>query len=607
MIKQIILSIHHELPIGLSEEVLARLYKDEVRPFIRLFYARQEWPFTHYLCGESLQWLKAFRPEAISALGELVSRKQMELLGGAYYAALIPLLSLQDKTAQMVEMTFALREYFGKKPHGAYLNGDVWEPSLAHSIKTGDLSYTFVDRNHFILSGIANPGELFLTEEMGKTLAIFPFYRPNLEGDVDTEIEHILQIPCEGDGLLTLMTDARDVNALERLLNGLQSNGIVFTLPSKIMKHSNKPLSRVYLPASSGAVFHSHSHFYRNELFKHFSIRLFHAKSIHTALSVRQIKRDKSRKHIAIQSVLRAQNHHFYWHSRYGGFYSAFARIEAMNHLLLADQIVREADAIDYGLVRADFDMDGIDEALYQSALSNMFVHARGAVLFVLDFFPSSVSLLNVFNQSHVAGYSRAFHDFFFDRSFSYQQWVEEASIDESGEFINSVYDLVQLRGGTKQVRYYIERNFDETLLALQKEYRFYPAMLEVKYLFNNHALGYVRRKLGIELNFSLDDSYKILVDGIVHTNNSLKDIQVFTLCSVRHRVNIIIESSLPITLWHKSLYGHCHGVGVHHQGVSILLLHSMNLQPTEQLALDITLKLEVLNSIIKDNSPLIV
>lgn len=42
-VRQIILTIHHELAIGVDENRLNELYETELRPFIRLFYARQEW------------------------------------------------------------------------------------------------------------------------------------------------------------------------------------------------------------------------------------------------------------------------------------------------------------------------------------------------------------------------------------------------------------------------------------------------------------------------------------------------------------------------------------------------------------------------------------
>ncbi|NIZ41175.1 DUF1926 domain-containing protein [Entomospira entomophila] len=594
-VRQIILTIHHELAIGVDENRLNELYETELRPFIRLFYARQEWVFTHYLCGETLQWLQVYHSEALSAMHELVSRKQMEILGGSYYPAFIPLLSTQDRTAQMVEMALALRTHFGKKPHGAYLNGDIWEPSLAHSLKTGDLHYTFVDRSRFIASGIYNPGELFLTEEMGKVLSVFPFYRLKLDGDIDAEIEHILQLPCEGEGLLSLVSDASDVNALEKVLNGLQSRGVVFTLPSRIMmksKNGLKALPRVYLPASSGAVFNSHTQFYRNEIFKHFSLQLFHAKNIYTALSVRQIKRDKSRKHAAIHSVLRAQNYQVYWQSRFGGFFNARARAIIMDHLLQADMIVREADAINYGLIRADFDMDGMDEALYQSRVSNAFVHARGAALFTFDYFPAGLSLLNVFVTDHMAGYSRAFHDFFFDYSFTYENWLHSFSEHEEGQFAQQIYDLVDWKLGSKAVRYSIERNFDETLLLLQKEYRFHPSSLEVRYLFANQALGYIHRQFGVEFNLSIAEDTHLVVDKEILLSNVSLQTQSFSLHLLSHQIYIHFEVSELVTIWKKDIFGECAEIGKHHQGVALLLLFPMDLNPSSETSLSIKMRI---------------
>lgn len=85
----------------------------------------------------------------------------------------------------------------------------------------------------------------------------FPFERLNLDAEVDAEVQRILDLPCDGDGLLSLVSDGRDVVALERILNALQAKGVQFTLPSKILtryKTLSKPIKRVYLPASTGVV-----------------------------------------------------------------------------------------------------------------------------------------------------------------------------------------------------------------------------------------------------------------------------------------------------------------------------------------------------------------
>ncbi len=597
-LKQVILSIYHEFPVGMSHEEHHKFYEDEIRSVIRMLYARPEWLFCHYMCGETMQWLQDYHPEVLSALSQLALRKQNEPLGGAFYAALLPLIAVPDRTAQMVEMALALRSHFGKKPRGAHLHLGVWESSLAHTLKSGDLEYTIVPRALFIANGESAPGELYLTEEMGKTLMLFPGYELNLEIDPEHEALNVLALACEGDGVLALTTNASNVTHLEKILHHLHTAGIQFTLPYKHIKPKTQaqPLKRIYLSAAHISNVPSFTSFYRNELFNQVELQLFHAKSLHTAVAVRQIKKDKSRKNEALQALLKAQNHQFYWQSRFGGLFQASARHLATRYLLEADAIAREAGVVSFGLIRADFDMDGVEEALFHSIAMNAFVHNCGGVLFTLDHIPTTFSFLNVLDTHHCSSAARAFHDLVFKPTFSYEQWRGSWQDVECAGFNSTFYEGVQVKTGNKEVQYHAARHFEDTLLSLDKNYRFHTSGVSVTYYLKNDALGVIDHYFAIEINLSLAvDTLFSINNGVPSEERMFNEVKGLEMFSSKQCYTLALRFSQAVQVWIKQLYGTANEQE-HHQGYAILLLLPLQLSPTEESTLAVDLDVGVLN-----------
>jgi alpha-amylase len=111
---------------GLDSSVYEEQYQTIYKPLISSLYAQPELFFTLYLSGTLIDWMEQHHEEFFMILEEMVSRKQIEVLGGGYYSPLFPLIPPADRVGQTELLTTVLRKYFGKRPRGAWLTASAW-------------------------------------------------------------------------------------------------------------------------------------------------------------------------------------------------------------------------------------------------------------------------------------------------------------------------------------------------------------------------------------------------------------------------------------------------------------------------------------------------
>lgn len=551
-LRQIILLVGRDFPVGASQKQRELYYQEAVKPLIQLLYARQEWAFCLYLCGDAAAWLNAAHSEAVSALVEMAARKQLEFLGGSYSGALLPMIPAPDRIGQMEAMALAVREHFNCKVRGAFLPYGVWEPSLPHILRSSDLFYTFAPAELFCRSGGAQSAGPYLVEEMGKSVHVFPYCRLAGDGDAGQEAERIMQFAGDEEGVLALAFDHNNTLFLEKTLNALQSKGAGFCLPGAYLKkNANKLCKKIYLGASDAQAFGSSQPFYRNFLLQNKDVQLLYAKALHSSVVARQIKKDKSRKSVACSAIWRAQNHQFYWRSAFGGVANPAARAEAYRNLLQADAIAREAGAVSYGLVRTDFDLDGAQEALYQGAVYNAFTQSAGGALFELDYLPAEKACLNVFGEYEL---KRAFHDLFLPPETDYRQWA--LNLCDCGVFKTAFYDLAEVKNDVLSALYKAERPFCDTLLAIEKRYSYKQREIHVHYTLNNNALGLIDKLFAIEFYLSLPADCEFEINGENWHGIESEFVETFSIIDKEAGLRMSYCFSEAAFLWRQELAG---------------------------------------------------
>lgn len=171
--------LHAHQPIGQENYVFEDNYTKAYLPFLEEL-ARTRVKVNLHFTGILLAWLARKHPEYLDSLQELVQRGQVELLTGAFYEAILPVIPERDRVRQITRQTRWIRKRFGAAPQGLWLAERVWEPQLVDTLANVGVEWVCVDDAHFLSEGIP-PDQLagyFTTDSENRRLVrILPLDR----------------------------------------------------------------------------------------------------------------------------------------------------------------------------------------------------------------------------------------------------------------------------------------------------------------------------------------------------------------------------------------------------------------------------------------------
>ncbi len=559
-ITRFILFLNHHFPsdcLGHAKQEL--FYQQQFKSLIQLLYARSDWNFCLTLNEEISQWLLSYHPEAIQALTEISHRKQLEMLGGPFNNAFLPMMSNTNRLEQLESSSVWLRSTFGRKPRGIHIPYGIWEPHLAQTLASCGIEFTFASRELFLEANCPNPSHPYIVEEGGKSLFIIPYHQLDDEKTPEEELHFLLSLPSKNESILGLSLMNGNTAWLERMMNILHANGAQFYLPTPYLKKlpaTAHTFPLIYLPASTGKILGSQESFYRNAILKKREARWLYARVMYSQLMARQIKNDKSRKKNASESIAKAQNHQFYWHSYFGGLSHPNLREFAYSELLASDQLARDAKAVTYGLVRTDFDFDGLQENIYHSPIYMVMNHQKGGVIFEFSLFSTQKNLFNVYHQlgEDFDEVKRGFHDLFLPIDATYTQWL--GNLVDRGIFENSYYELKESKNDPASLLYIRELPIQETLLEIRKHYFYKNTEFQVQYQLLNNALGMIEKIFGVELNLSSSKGYEYYVEKEKLVNIAeIENINRLTIIENSSQCGFEIELSQNANIWIKKIF----------------------------------------------------
>jgi hypothetical protein len=456
------------------------LYENSYKPFLKLLYNYEEIPFTMYYSGLLIEWLEKHHSEFVDVLTEMVKRKQVELLGGAFFEPILPLIPKTDRIGQIERLTTHIRKCFGRRPRGAWIPESIWDQRIAANLNAGGLEYAFLHdtSGHFGPPGNASRGlRPVLTEDQGKTLTLLPLSQRIGERlfidsprDVVDRLKKIARTFPEESGspLVSLIFDGSRlgyhkeesdaaVGWYTEFLDLLTANRdrISISLPHQILRDCN-PLRRAYAPVSSlseltdwmrpflvdgagpgggekrgrpepdgsGYLANPDQSSFRSILEEYPECARLYARMQHTHVLVNQVRGDKYRKMTAREELWRGQSHYAYWNNRTGGIYRSSLRKATYSALIEAEKTTRERGIFIPALSRLDVDLDGEEEILYQGNEINAYLDRRGGCLFELDYLPKNWNYLDTFQRR-----PEPFHDAA-SRTAGYDSWPRAGFVD---------------------------------------------------------------------------------------------------------------------------------------------------------------------------------
>lgn len=490
-----IFTVHNHQPVGNFHEVLDRAYTQSYYPFIDIMEKHPGVKFALHCSGILWEWFKEYRPEYMETIKKLLARNQIELIAGAHYEPILPVLPDCDKTGQINKIKQFIKHEFGTESTGFWVAERVWEPHLTKNLAETGIKYTFLDDTHFYAAGVSQDklSGYYVTEEQGRILKVFPIsqelrylipFSPKPEQVIDYFRS---QADESGNKVLVLADDGEKFGIwpetykhvyqeqwLDRFLSLLEENKdwLNTVFPGEYI-NNNVPQGRIYFPTASYFEMSEWSlpaqvsqdfedilmgiastpydkqlrRFLKGGIWRNFLVKYEESNNMHKKMllvsekvnqAVQQSLIPKNRAHDALDALWRGQCNCAYWHGVFGGLYLPHLRQAIYQNLIDAETIIDHAEETKTNKIdfcEKDFNSDGKNELLVDTKIFHLYFDPNyGGTLFEFDFIPNLTNLNNVLSRRYES-YHRRLCEYLNNRS-KYQ----------SEEAIKTIHHLVRVK-----------------------------------------------------------------------------------------------------------------------------------------------------------------
>jgi hypothetical protein len=620
---RIILGSHVHIPYGARDEEFEQACSLKIKPFVSALYKFPQIQGTLHYSGALLSWVDRVYPECTMTIDNLVSRKQVELLGGGFYEPQFSLIPLQDKIGQVEMLTTYLRKRFGKKPQGCWLPALGWEQNFVGPLSSCGMAYTFLGEPSFRRAGLEG-ADLYapcLSEDQGKTIAVFPVAlslaeacRPGEEAaapflealkallrglsDSDSRVVSVFPDPCGA------MNSAGEAELFwHRFFQGLSeaSGEIEFTTPGRFIK-TLKGLRRVYFPGSPE----------RRYLVEFPEANGIYAKMVFSHTLINQLRGDKSRKRTALEELWKAQGCDAYGPAESGGIYRGDLRKSAYRSILEAEKITRETGAFMPHLMNFDFDLDNEDEYLLQGERINCYIRPEGAGVFELDYLPRSWNYLDTFRSPGEGGglpeRRACFSDLLLGETEAGLPGLEEA-LAAGGEIrrcFDERYQVADMDKSRCRVNFVLPEKEEGPFgsIRVEKRYQLRKDTLALTYTLSGRGEEPERFRFIplVELSFSGDgeDKQRIFANGAALAAGGgtlkLRGVEILKFQDLENEIVINLGSDRAFDGWIIPRHGAAPDKfklppGASYQSTCVAPLYRVRLGPGESWTLNISVK----------------
>lgn len=437
-----VFALHNHQPTGNFDGVFEGAYRDSYKPFLDLLEQYPEIPISLHTSGCLMEWLVERKPDYVDQLRRLVTRGQVEIMGGGFYEPILPMLPPNDRVGQIRTYKTYLQELFKTKVRGMWVPERVWEQNLVSDIVEAGIEYTVLDDYHFKQAG-ADEQKLFgyyLSEDNGRLLRIFPGsermrYLVPFRNPEET-IAYFGELAAKNADLLVVFADDGEKFGswpethkhcyqdgwLRRFLDGLrQARSWVRLCTFAQALDETPPAGKIYLPDCSyremtewalpvpkllayDKLVHDLDHdprgpeikrFLRGGYWRNYKVKYPETEEMYARMfqvSRRVQEAEQAAPHTvtdARQELYRAQCNCAWWHGAFGGLYLPHLRNAIYHHLIAAENVLlavenRGDDWVDHTV--NDLNLDGAAEvSLSNSRLAAYFNPSKGGCLYELD------------------------------------------------------------------------------------------------------------------------------------------------------------------------------------------------------------------------------
>ena len=417
---QLCLVLHNHQPVGNFDGVFEDAYQDSYLPFLNVFEKFVDLSISLHTSGPLMQWLQTNHPDYLNRIAQLVEAGRIEIIGGAFYEPILPMIPRRDRVGQITRFTKWLNERVCSSVNGMWMPERVWESCLTESLADSNIQYTVLDDYHFRRAGLKNEQltGYYIVEEEGKTVRVFPgsehlrYLIPFAEPEQTINHCRMLAAQCP-DSVVVFGDDGEKFGTwpntkehvyqngwLERFFQALTDNQE--WLKTTTLQHAvatTPPRGKIYLPDASyremtewsmpvkrqvefDDLVHQLEHDSRWEqiqsflgggYWRNFKVKYPESNQMYARMMYVSGLLERAASQGCSQQVLdAAQDHLFqgqcncsYWHGAFGGIYLPHLRNAVYQHLLAAESLLERSMGRTETWVEAttdDYDFDGRTE-----------------------------------------------------------------------------------------------------------------------------------------------------------------------------------------------------------------------------------------------------
>jgi len=438
------LVLHNHQPIGNFDGVFEQSYQDSYLPFLDVFDCYPDIKIGLHTSGPLMEWLDEHHPEYLERIAAHVKSGRIEIIGGVYYEAIMPMIPPRDRVGQITSYTEWLTERLGAKIQGMWMPERVWEQQLTADVADAGIQYTILDDFHFKNAGLQQE-ELFgyyVTEEYGKLTSVFPgserlrytipFAPPHetidyLRSVAESHPGSVLVFGDDGEKFGTwpdTKEHVYDRGWLAQFFESLTANkDWLITTTLAEAAESIPPIGKIYIPEGSyremtewvmtadqqnayedlvhdlenDQRWEQIKRYIRGGYWRNFKVRYPETDEMYSRMlgvsnrleAAEKAGHDAELLAHAKQHLYRGQCNCSYWHGAFGGIYLPHLRNAVFNQLIAADNILDQAEGKASTFIEADagdFNFDGRQEVrLEDEKLVAFLSPAAGGVIYELD------------------------------------------------------------------------------------------------------------------------------------------------------------------------------------------------------------------------------
>ncbi|UTY28264.1 alpha-amylase/4-alpha-glucanotransferase domain-containing protein [Treponema putidum] len=508
---EICFAVHADYNI--IDELSREDYTQEYKDFFSNLYASSSIPFTLVFSGRFLEWIQRKNSPFFDVIYEMHNRKQIEILGNAFYEPFISMIPSSDLIGQIEYMTDTLRKHSYKRPRGMYLPYFAWHPNIISNLQKCGMEYCLLDFRFFIKAGL-NAFAPVCMEDGGKILfgipSTYEFENTNLEpaafydflcnyASVVTETSVVVFLSRE-TAVRFLDKSKGKKSWMEEFFERVSYPDSVISLNHAGQILKNK---RIYQKGfiSSNVIFSNQlaNTSVKQLLYNKPNVYSMYSKMIYVHSLVNQVRGDKARKNNSLLDLWKAESGILfnldYKHIKY----NRDLRHYCYRNLLLAEKQTRIPGIFADSLTSLDFDLDGVKEFISQREYLNMYVHALGGKIFELDVFSAYKNYADICSEET---------GLFIDHLIS----SDELEIIKNGDFKSAVAKPVFSENLYQDVRF--DRLKFELLMKTEGSFRSFNqlASLRKQYSFNDQGVQ-VQYILKNESPFNLSAYFMVEID----------------------------------------------------------------------------------------------